>query len=189
MNYCSECGQPTQRLVPDGDSRERDCCPACGAVHYQNPRIIAACIPEWQDQVLMCRRAIQPRKGYWTLPAGFMELDESIEQAAARETLEEAEAVVEIGELYAIFNLSHIGQVYMVYRAQMKEPVFGCGAESEEVCLMREEEIPWDDLAFETMRRSLRYFFEDRRQGLFQFRSENIDGQRKSRNDDQGWLS
>lgn len=189
MKFCSNCGSPTQILIPEGDNRERHCCSECGAIHYQNPRIIAACIPVWEDQVLMCKRAIEPRLGYWTLPAGFMELGETTEQAAARETEEEANALVEIGDLFAVFNLPHIAQVYMVYRAQLLRPEFSATDESLEVVLMREHEIPWSDLAFETMRRSLKYFFEDRAVGDFQFRTEHIQGLRKSHDAQDGWIN
>ena len=189
MKFCSDCGSPTQILIPEGDNRERHCCSECGTIHYQNPRIIAACIPVWEDQVLMCKRAIEPRLGYWTLPAGFMELGETTEQAAARETEEEAHALVEIGDLFAVFNLPHIAQVYMVYRAQLLRPEFSATDESLEVVLMREHEIPWSDLAFETMRRSLKYFFEDRAVGDFQFRTEHIQGVRKSHDAQDGWIN
>lgn len=189
MKFCSDCGSPTQILIPEGDNRERHCCSECGTIHYQNPRIIAACIPVWEDQVLMCKRAIEPRLGYWTLPAGFMELGETTEQAAARETEEEAHALVEIGDLFAVFNLPHIAQVYMVYRAQLLRPEFSATDESLEVVLMREREIPWSDLAFETMRRSLKYFFEDRAAGNFQFRTEHIQGVQKSHDAQEGWIN
>ena len=136
----------------------------------------------------MCKRAIEPRKGYWTLPAGFMEIGETTEQAAARETLEEANAEVEIGDLFAVFNLPHIAQVYMVYQSRMLRPEFSSSDESLEVELMREDEIPWSELAFETMRRSLTYFFQDRAAGQFQFRTEHIQGIRKPHHAKEGWI-
>lgn len=188
MKFCSNCGQPIEIRIPDGDHLPRYCCPACGSIHYQNPRIISACIPQWGDRILLCRRAIEPRKGYWTLPAGFMEIGETVSEAAARETREETNAQVEVGDLFAIFNLPHIAQVYMVHHGQLLTPEYSTTAESSEVCLVRESEIPWSELAFETMRRSLTYFFEDRAAGAFQFRTETIHGQRKDRNSDSGWL-
>jgi len=174
MKFCPQCGSAINIAVPEGDNRERHVCSACDSIHYQNPRIIAGCIPVWEDKVLLCKRAINPRKGYWTLPAGFMELGETTEQAAVRETLEEAEAVVQTDELYAVFNLPHINQVYMMYRSALLKPEFSSGIESLEVRLFAEHEIPWDELAFETMRMSLEYFFTDRQAGAYIFRSTDI---------------
>jgi ADP-ribose pyrophosphatase YjhB (NUDIX family) len=174
MNYCPQCGNKTQSKIPDGDNRLRDVCSSCDSIHYQNPRIIAGCIPVWEDKVLLCKRAINPRKGFWTLPAGFMELGETTEQAAIRETLEEAEAVVQTDELYAVFNLPHINQVYMMYRCALLKPEFSSGEESLEVRLLAEHEIPMDEFAFETMRMSLKYYFQDRQAGAFQFRATDI---------------
>lgn len=174
MNYCPQCGDKTQSAIPEGDNRLRDVCPSCESIHYQNPRIIAGCVPVWEDKVLLCKRAINPREGFWTLPAGFMELDETTEQAAVRETLEEANAVVAVDQLYAVFNLPHINQVYIMYRATLLKPEFSSGVESLETRLFEEHEIPWDDLAFETIRLSLEYFFQDRQLGTFKFRATDI---------------
>ncbi|KXJ44610.1 MAG: ADP-ribose pyrophosphatase [Cycloclasticus sp. Phe_18] len=174
MKYCPQCGNKTESKTPAGDNQVRDVCDSCDLVHYQNPRIIAGCIPVWGDKVLLCKRAINPRKGFWTLPAGFMELGETTEQAAIRETLEEAEASVQVQELYAVFNLPHIDQVYVMYRSALLKPEFSSGVESIEVRLFAEHEIPWDELAFETMRMSLEFYFEDRKAGLFKFRSADI---------------
>lgn len=174
MKFCPQCGSAINIVIPEGDNRERHVCSACDSIHYQNPRIIAGCIPVWEDKVLLCKRAINPRKGYWTLPAGFMELDETTEQAAIRETLEEAEAVVKTDELYAVFNLPHINQVYMMYRSVLLKPEFSSGIESLDVRLFSEHEIPWDELAFETMRMSLECFFKDRQTGAYMFRSTDI---------------
>jgi ADP-ribose pyrophosphatase YjhB (NUDIX family) len=148
--------------VPDGDSLPRHCCEACGAVHYQNPKIVVGCIPEWGDRILLCRRAIEPRSGLWTLPAGFMENGETTQQGAARETLEEANARVEVGALHSMFNLPHISQVYLLFRSRLLDLDFSAGAESLEVRLMTESEIPWDEIAFPVIRESLRLFFHDR---------------------------
>lgn len=174
MKFCSNCGQSIQLIIPEGDSRQRHVCGSCDTIHYQNPRIIAGCLPVWEDKVLLCKRAINPRKGFWTLPAGFMEIGETIEQAAIRETLEEANAVVKTDQLYALFNLPHIAQVYMIYRSSLPVPEFSSGVESLETRLFTEQEIPWDELAFETMRLSLKYYFEDRARGEFSFRSTDI---------------
>jgi ADP-ribose pyrophosphatase YjhB (NUDIX family) len=174
MNYCSDCGNPVGIRIPDGDSRERHVCDHCGTIHYQNPRIIAGTLPFVGDKVLLCRRAIEPRLGFWTLPAGFMENGETTPEAAARETLEEADARVMTPELYAIFNLPHINQVYIFFRAGLVDGRFGAGPESLESRLFSEEEIPWDDLAFPTVYRALRFYFEDRKSGHYPVRVEDI---------------
>ncbi len=160
--------------IPPGEDRERHVCETCGTIHYQNPKIIAGCIPEWEGKILLCRRAIEPRKGLWTLPAGFMELGETLEQAAARETREEACAEVEILELYTVFSLPHVNQVHVFFRARMTRPRFAPGAESLETMLVDETAIPWSELAFSTVRRTLEYFFSDRRERRFRLRSEHL---------------
>ncbi len=167
MKYCSACGGLIELRVPEGDNLARHVCRDCAAIHYQNPKIVAGCIPEWDDRVLLCRRAIEPRHGYWTLPAGFMENGESVEEAAARESLEEANARVEITGLYTVFSLPHINQVYMMYRARLLDLDFSPGSESLEVKLVAEEDIPWNELAFRTVSETLRLYFDDRRQGSF----------------------
>ena len=175
MKFCPSCGHSTERLVPEGDNRERDVCTACDKIHYQNPRIIAGCLVAWEDKVLLCKRAISPRKGYWTLPAGFMEVGETIEQAALRETVEEANAYVKADSLQTIFNLPHIGQVYMIYLSSfLSSPEFSSGPESLETKLFSEDDIPWDELAFETMRLSLKYYFADKAKGAFDFRTTDL---------------
>jgi ADP-ribose pyrophosphatase YjhB (NUDIX family) len=175
MKFCSFCGAAVRVLVPAGDNRERHVCIDCETVHYNNPRIITGCLPVYQNQVLMCRRAIEPRLGFWTLPAGFLELGETVAQGAERETVEEAGAQVNLGELYCMFNLPHIGQVYMMYLAELPEPVFAANTdESLEVRLFTEEEIPWRELAFRTMWRTLHHYFEDRKTGKFSLHVEDI---------------
>ncbi len=175
MNYCSQCGEAVVQAVPSGDDRERHVCPSCETVHYQNPRIITGCLPVYEDSVLLCRRSIEPRRGYWTLPAGFLENGESVEDGARRETLEEARAQVVLDQLYGVYDILHIAQVYMIYRAHLKAPEFGAGAESLETRLFREEEVPWDEMAFPVMRMVLEHFFEDRRRGHFSLKSARID--------------
>ncbi len=175
MKFCSHCGSAVKLLIPAGDNRERHVCPDCDAIHYHNPRIITGCLPVYQDKVLLCRRAIEPRLGFWTLPAGFLELGETVSDGAARETEEEAGASVAMGDLYCMFNLPHIGQVYMMYRAEMSEPVFAASTqESLEVRLFAEDEIPWRELAFRTMWRTLHHYFEDRKTGNFTLHVEDI---------------
>ncbi|EXJ14056.1 NUDIX hydrolase [Imhoffiella purpurea] len=174
MNYCSDCGAPVTLLVPEGDNRERHVCDRCGTIHYQNPKMVVGCIPEWEGKVLLCRRAIQPRLGLWTLPAGFMERGETTRDGAVRETLEEANARVRVGPLYCLFNLPHIDQVYMLFRARLLDLDFHPGEESLEVRLFAEHEIPWDALAFQPIRETLRLFFRDRAAGIREMRSGDI---------------
>ncbi|TCK04930.1 NUDIX hydrolase [Marinobacterium mangrovicola] len=175
MNYCSQCGESVEIGIPPGDNRERHICPACGTIHYHNPRIIAGCLPVYGDKVLLCKRAIEPRLGYWTLPAGFMENGESTEDAARRETREEACTEVQMQSLYTLTSILHVNQVQMIYLAQMPEPTFGPSEESLEVELFSEEEIPWDQLAFETIRMVLNLYFEDRKKQHFPLRHVEID--------------
>ncbi|NEV63138.1 NUDIX hydrolase [Thiorhodococcus minor] len=163
MRYCSDCGAPVSLQIPPGDNRQRHVCDACGTIHYQNPKVVVGCIPEWEDKILLCRRAIQPRHGLWTLPAGFMERGETTREGAARETLEEANARVEVGPLYSLFNLPHIDQVYLLFRARLLDLGFSPGEESLEVRLFEEDEIPRDLIAFQTVRETLDLYFEDRR--------------------------
>lgn len=168
MNYCSECGQSLTLKIPDHDDRLRHVCDACGTIHYQNPKIVAGALPVWGDQVLLCRRAIQPRYGLWTLPAGFMENGETTAQAAARETWEEANATISDLQLYTVMSLPHVNHVYILYRSQLVSEDFSPGAESLETRLFHEHEIPWDDMAFFTVRKTLECFFSDRKEGRFQ---------------------
>ena len=168
MKFCGECGAAAIELrVPDGDTLPRLVCGACGTIHYRNPKIVVGCLPEWRGQVLLCRRAIMPRQGLWTLPAGFLENGETLAAGALRETLEEASAQVEIDELYTVISLPHISQVYMMFRARLASPEFGPGQESLEVRLFDEDDVPWGDIAFRTITRTLRNYFLDRKLGAF----------------------
>lgn len=168
IKFCSECGNSVEQKIPKGETLLRAVCPACQTIHYQNPKIVAGCIPEWEGKILLCRRAIEPRLGFWTYPSGFMELGESTETAAARETLEEANARVEIQSLYALFSLPHVSQVYVVYRAILQDLNFGPGEESLEVQLMPIEAIPWSQLAFPVIRETLHRYVEDRQRAHVQ---------------------
>jgi ADP-ribose pyrophosphatase YjhB (NUDIX family) len=174
MKFCSSCGSRLVEKIPRDDDRRRHVCPGCDTVHYQNPKIVTGCLPVWEDSVLLCRRAIEPRSGYWTVPAGFMELDETVEQGAVRETWEEARAQVEIQAPYSMFNLPHVNQLFVIYRARLKNLDFRPGPESEDVRLFAEQDIPWDDLAFGTVRQTLRFFFGDRPGGRFPMRTGTI---------------
>lgn len=168
MNFCSECGEKVNIAVPEGDNRPRHICGSCGVIHYQNPKMVVGCLVEYDNKILLCKRAIEPRHGLWTLPAGFMENNETTMQAAERETQEEACANVEIIELFTMFSLPHIDQVYMLYRANFKELSFSAGPESLEVELFDEADIPWDEIAFPVITESLKRYFSDRENGQFQ---------------------
>jgi ADP-ribose pyrophosphatase YjhB (NUDIX family) len=165
MKFCSVCGHEVIARIPPGDNRERFVCDQCGTIHYQNPRNVVGTVPVWGDQVLLCRRAIEPRYGYWTLPAGFMEMGETTAEAAARETLEEAGARVEVQSLFTLLNVPHVHQVHLFYLARLTDPDFAAGEESLEVKLFDESDIPWDDIAFPTVSQTLRFFFADRETG------------------------
>ena len=167
MKFCSTCGNEVRLRVPECDNRERFVCDHCGAIHYQNPKVVTGCIPHWDDRLLLCRRAIQPRYGFWTLPAGFLENGETTYEGAVRETEEEARARVAIDDLYAVFNLPHIDQIYMMFRARLLDLEFGPGEESLEVRLFEEGEIPWDALAFPVIAETLKLYFADRANGGF----------------------
>ena len=174
MKFCSQCGETLTLGVPDGDNRKRHICTACSAIHYENPRIITGCIPAYADSVLLCRRAIQPRKGFWTLPAVFLEHGETISQGAERESIEEAHANLTIHGLYGIYDIVYIGQVHMFYRATLNDLDFHAGQESLETELFREEDIPWRQLAFPVINIVLEQFFNDRRKGQFSLKTTEI---------------
>jgi ADP-ribose pyrophosphatase YjhB (NUDIX family) len=175
MNFCSHCGAPVALRIPPGDTLPRFTCEQCGAIHYENPKMVVGCIPEWEDRILLCRRAIEPRYGLWTVPAGFMENGETTAQGAERETLEEANARVEMLGLYAMYNIPHINQVYLLFRARLADLAFSPGAETLEVRLFSEEEIPWNEIAFATVRRTLTRYFADRKSGMFPFHMGTIE--------------
>ena len=183
MKFCSECAYPVVLQVPEGDNRPRYVCAQCETIHYHNPKLVVGSIPVWdQDgvvRVLLCKRAIEPRHGYWTLPAGFMENNETTAEAAVRETVEEAGADIEIGDLFSLLNVAQVHQVHLFYLARLRSLDFAPGIESLEVELFTEQEIPWDDLAFPTIRQTLELFFADCVQiqeqgGGFGFHSHDI---------------
>jgi ADP-ribose pyrophosphatase YjhB (NUDIX family) len=175
MNFCSQCGARVSVRIPPGESLPRHVCDACSTIHYQNPKIIVGCIPEWEGHVLLCRRAIEPRYGLWTVPAGFMENGETTAAGAARETLEEANARVEVGELFTLWNIPHISQVYILFRARLLDLDFHAGAETLETRLFGELDIPWNDIAFATVRNTLTHYFNDQRKGRFDFHIGTIE--------------
>lgn len=167
MNYCSTCGEKVSLLIPKGDNRHRYVCNSCQTVHYENPKIVTGCIPQWQDKVLLCKRAIEPRYGLWTLPAGFMENEETNLQGAARETAEEANAQVENMQLFCVFSIAHINQVYTMYRGDLVGGIASPGDESLDVALMDEDEIPWQDIAFQVINETLKLYYQDKKKGVF----------------------
>ena len=174
MNYCSSCGEPVSKQIPPGDDRERFVCSACDTIHYENPKIVTCCVPVFEDRVLLCRRAIEPRRGLWTLPGGFLETGETVFDGAVRETWEEARARVHGDGLYTVFNLPHISQIYMFFRARVVGGRYGVGEETLETRLFREPEIPWNELAFPVISKTLVHYFRDRPSGAFPVRVEDI---------------
>jgi ADP-ribose pyrophosphatase YjhB (NUDIX family) len=166
MNFCSNCGTPVVLKVPDGDFLPRHVCENCGTIHYLNPKIVVGSVPEYEGRILLCKRGIEPRLGFWTIPAGFMENDETLEAGAAREAREEALIDVEIGSLLLLANVTHARQVHVFFRSRMRTPAFGVTHESLEVKLLDERDIPWEDLAFPSTEYALRRFVEDRAKGV-----------------------
>lgn len=175
LNFCSVCGHAITLRAPEGDNRVRACCDQCGAVHYVNPKMVVGTVPTWGDQVLLCRRAIEPRRGFWTLPAGFLEADETAADGAIRETDEEAGARIVIGPLFTMYDVVHVHQIHLFYLARLVDIDFMPGIESLEVRLFDEADIPWDELAFRTITATLRRFFEDRRRGRFDLHTGPIE--------------
>nr|WP_315186880.1 NUDIX hydrolase [uncultured Albidiferax sp.] len=178
IKFCKDCGAAVVYRVPDdGDTKLRAVCPACHAVHYENPINVVGTVPHWGvtgDRVLLCKRNIEPRFGKWTLPAGFMELGESTAEGAARETVEEAGAQFEMQDLFSVMSVIHVGQVHLYYRAKLLSEVFDPGFETIEARLFTEAEIPWDEIAFRTVSQTLKYYFADRRAGQFGLHHESL---------------
>jgi ADP-ribose pyrophosphatase YjhB (NUDIX family) len=183
MNFCSECAHPVVLLIPPDDNRLRHVCKHCGTIHYQNPKMVIGSIPVWQQdgetEILLCRRAIEPRYGFWTLPAGFMENDETTTEAAARETMEEAGAHIELHELFSLLNVPRVHQVHLFYRATLLDLDYAAGPESLEVQMFSEAKIPWDEIAFPTVSHTLKFFFADlarikREGGTFELHTQDV---------------
>jgi ADP-ribose pyrophosphatase YjhB (NUDIX family) len=167
IKHCRACGTLVQYTTPADDNRERAVCPACQTVHYENPLNVVGTVPTWEDRVLLCRRNIEPRRGLWTLPAGFMEMGETTAEGALRETVEEAGAEIELQDLYTVLNVVPAGQVHFFYRASLKHLRFDPGPETIEVGLFNEADLPWHELAFRTVRVTLERYFADRAAGRF----------------------
>ena len=172
--FCNQCGASVDSLIPPGDALLRAVCSKCGHIHYENPRMIVGCIAEFEDKILLCRRAIEPQYGFWTLPAGFMENGETTAQGAAREALEEACANIHLDAPFALISIAHINQVHLFYRGHMKEAKFAAGEESLAVDLFKIEEIPWEELAFTSVRFCLEKFTEDKTRHCFSFHETSL---------------
>lgn len=180
IKFCTQCGSETSELIPDGDQKLRHVCMKCETIHYQNPKIITGCLIEHDNKILLCRRAIEPQAGKWTLPAGFMENNETCEQGAVRETQEEANAEVSDIKLYTVFDIPHISQVYMIYRAKLNSLDFYPGSESLEVKLFNRNEIPWQELAFSVIRETLINYYSDIKTGDYKLRTGVITPEMKA---------
>jgi ADP-ribose pyrophosphatase YjhB (NUDIX family) len=177
IKFCSACGHAVVSKIPDGDHLPRFVCGSCETIHYDNPRIIAGCIPEWEGKLLLCRRAIEPRRGFWTMPAGFLENGEAVQDAAAREAREEALADVEIGSLATIVNVIRAHQVHIMFRARLRNANFGVGPESLEVALYDEQDIPWSEISFPSVEFALKRYLHDRRANQERAHFRDIDYQ------------
>jgi ADP-ribose pyrophosphatase YjhB (NUDIX family) len=167
IKHCKACGGEAPYSIPPDDNRERAICKVCGTIHYENPINVVGTVPAWNDKVLLCRRNIEPRYGLWTLPAGFMELGETTEEGAIRETVEEAGARIDLQGLFTVLNVVKVGQVHLFYRATLRDTDFAPGPETIEARLFREDEVPWDELAFRTVRETLLRYFEDSKRGAY----------------------
>ena len=175
IQFCKSCGHAVRYRVPDdGDTRERAVCNSCHTIHYENPLNVVGTVPVWEDKVLLCKRNIEPRFGKWTLPAGFMELNETVAQGAARETVEEAGAQFEMQELFTLMNVTRVGQVHFFYRAQLTSDTFDPGHETQEARLFAEHEIPWEEIAFRTVKETLQHYFADAKKGQFELHHVDI---------------
>ncbi|MEO8628771.1 MAG: NUDIX hydrolase [Betaproteobacteria bacterium] len=183
MNYCSVCGHTVVRRVPPGDTLPRWLCEHCGTIHYENPRVIVGCVAEWEGKILLCRRAIEPRIGLWTVPAGFLENGETTAAGAQRETLEEANARVEVSQLFSLYNLPHINQVYLLFAGRLLDPDVSAGIESLETALFDQADIPWNQIAFATVRNTLTHYFSDRDRGHLEFHMGTIEPLRPAAKD------
>ena len=175
IKHCKNCGTAVVYRVPDdGDTKERAVCPACSTIHYENPLNVVGTVPYWGDKVLLCKRNIEPRFGKWTLPAGFMEMNETVAEGAARETLEESGAQFALEGFFSLLSVPRVGQVHVFYLARLLSDVFDPGFETIEARLFAEDEIPWDEIAFRTVKETLEHYFADRRKGHFEIHVVDI---------------
>lgn len=174
ISFCTRCGAGVAFVTPAGDSLPRHVCTACGHIHYENPRLIVGCVAEHEGRILLCRRAIEPRQGFWTLPAGFMENGESTAAAACRETWEEAGAHIIIDAPFAMISIAHINQVHLFYRGRLATPEYSAGEESLEVALFAPQDIPWPELSFRSVSVCLENYLSDRKRGRYVFHEAEL---------------
>ncbi len=174
MKYCTQCGQELSFITPKSDNRKRFVCESCGHIHYQNPLVVVGTVPYYKDKILLCKRAIEPRYGLWTLPAGFMENDESVSEGALRETFEEANAKVTLDKMYTTFSVPYINQVHIFFRAKLVDLNFSAGIESLDVQLFSQSEIPWNEIAFTPVSETLKHYFKDKEKNKFLSHYEEI---------------
>lgn len=175
IKFCTHCGSDVSFETPAGDALPRHVCTRCGHIHYENPRLVVGCVASWEDRILLCRRAIEPRLGYWTLPAGFMENGETTSQAASRETFEEAGAKIIVDAPFAMVSIAHINQVHLFYRGRLATAEYAAGEESLEVVLAKPDEIPWKDIAFRSVTHCLERYLDDLENGQFGFHEAVLD--------------
>ena len=175
QEYCSKCASPVTIKIPKGDNRHRAVCTTCGSIFYENPKVVSGCLLTWNDKILLCKRATEPRSGFWTLPAGFLENNETVEAGALRETYEEAGAKTKQIALFLMCNLPHISQIYMMYHGELLDGNYSAGPESEEVRLFGESDIPWDSIAFTVIEKTIKLYFEDRKKGNYGIHFDTID--------------
>lgn len=174
MRFCSQCGHSVNMAIPAGDNRMRAMCPSCGNIDYDNPNLITGTIPLYEGKVLLCRRNIEPRLGFWTLPAGFMENQETTSEGALRETLEESGSTAKCLQLFSMISIPHISQVHLFYLAELEKDDFHPTEESSEVALFDLEDIPWDELAFSSVSKTLNFFVQDHKAGHYGFHEDVI---------------
>ena len=174
IRYCQICGSDASLSIPSGDSLPRYVCTRCGHIHYENPRLVVGCVAEWEGKILLCRRAIEPQLGFWTLPAGFMENGETTAQGACRETLEETGAHVTVDAPFAMISIAHINQVHLFYRGRLLSPDYCAGEESLEVAILKAEDIPWQDIAFRSVALCLEHYLADRTRGSYGFHEAEL---------------
>jgi ADP-ribose pyrophosphatase YjhB (NUDIX family) len=174
IKFCMTCGSPTHMKIPPDDDHPRAVCTICSQVHYTNPKVVVGTVPEWERKILLCKRNIEPRKGKWTLPAGYLENGESVGEGAARETREETRAEVELIKPYRMFNIVFVNQIYLMFRAHLTSEDFGPTTESTEVRLFDEKDIPWDYIAFPMIWHTLDQYFKDRGKNSYPFKIFDI---------------
>ncbi|WP_022665450.1 NUDIX hydrolase [Desulfospira joergensenii] len=174
IKFCNICGAEVEKAIPRDDDHVRAVCTRCGNIQYENPKMVVGCLPVLEDRILMCRRNIEPRKGMWTLPAGYLENGESVQDGAVRESFEETGSRVRLIAPYRMFNIVFVRQIYLIFRADLLDENFGPTTESLEVKLFDPDRIPWDEMAFEVIRQTLKDYLSDRKNQAFDFRIKDL---------------